>query len=69
MSGRALSRWLPAARQTVTILQAIAEPDLPKRFLEPLRSVLWEPTSTYALRRMPAITDRKLAQTLTALAA
>ena len=39
------------------------------KFLEPLRSLLWEPTAIFALQRMPAITDRLLAQTVHALAA
>jgi len=60
---------LPASRQTLTILGNVVEPDLPKRFLEPLRSLLWEPTAIFALQRMPAITDRLLAQTVHALAA
>ena len=60
---------LPASRQTLSILGTVVEPDLPKRFLEPLRSLLWEPTAIFALQRMPAITDRVLAQTVNALAA
>jgi hypothetical protein len=66
-----LLEWLglPASRQTLVILGNVVEPDLPKRFLEPLRSLLWEPTAIYALQRMPAITDRMLAQTVHALAA
>ena len=60
---------LPASRQTLSILGNVVEPDLPKRFLEPLRSLLWEPTAIFALQRMPAITDRVLAQTVNALAA
>jgi hypothetical protein len=60
---------LPASRQTLTILRAIVQPDLPKRFLETLRSLLWEPTAAFALQRMPSITDRQLAQTCHALAA
>lgn len=66
-----LLEWigLPASRQTLAILCNVVEPDLPKRFLEPLRSLLWEPTAIFALQRMPAITDRMLAQTVHALAA
>jgi hypothetical protein len=66
-----LLEWLgvPASRQTLTILGNMVEPDLPKRFLEPLRNLLWEPTAIFALQRMPAITDRMLAQTVNALAA
>jgi hypothetical protein len=52
---------LPASRQTVTILRHLESPDLPKRFLEPLRTQLWEPRTIVALQRMPAITDRHLA--------
>jgi hypothetical protein len=66
-----LLEWLglPASRQTLAILANVAEPDLPKRFLEPLRALLWEPTAIFALQRMPAITDRMLADTVHALAA
>lgn len=60
---------LPASRQTCAILRAIVEPDVPKRLLEPLRSILWDPTSIFALQRMGAITDRDLARTCHALAA
>lgn len=66
-----LLEWLglPASRQTLGVLQAIVTPDVPKRFLEPLRTMLWEPTALFALKRMPAITDRELARTCHALAA
>lgn len=60
---------LPASRQTLAILHNLAEPDLPKRFLEPLRTMLWEPRTIFALQRMPAITDRQLARFCHALAA
>jgi hypothetical protein len=60
---------LPASRQTLAILQNVAEPDVPKRFLEPLRTMLWEPRSIFALQRVPAITDRFLAKACHALAA
>jgi hypothetical protein len=66
-----LLEWLglPASRQTLGILQSITEPDLPKRFLEPLRSLLWEPAAIFALQRMPAITGRELSRACHALAA
>lgn len=66
-----LLEWLglPASRQTLAVLQNIVEVDVPKRFLEPLRSLLWEPTALFVLQRMPAITDRELAKTCHALAA
>jgi hypothetical protein len=60
---------LPASRQTLAILRNIAEPDVPKRFLEPLRTMLWEPRTIFTLQRMPAITDRQLARHCHALAA
>lgn len=60
---------LPASRQTLGILQNVAEPDLSKRFLEPLRTLLWEPQTIFALQRLPAITDRQLARFCHPLAA
>lgn len=60
---------LPASRQTLGILNHVEEPALARRFLEPLRSMLWEPRSIFALQRMPSITDRQLARTVHALAA
>lgn len=60
---------LPASRQTIAILNNLADPDVPKRFLEPLRSMLWEPRSIFVLQRLPAITDRQLARFCHALAA
>lgn len=51
---------LPASRQTLNILRKVVEPDLPKRFLEPLRTLLWEPRSIFALQRNAEITDREL---------
>ncbi len=52
---------LPASRQTLAILSQLESPDLPRRFLEPLRTQLWEPRTLFALQRIPAITDRDLA--------
>lgn len=60
---------LPASRQTLGILRNVAQPDLPKRFLEPLRTLLWEPGAIFTLQRLPAITDRQLARYCHALAA
>lgn len=66
-----LLQWLglPASRQTLTILRNIADPDLPRRLLEPLRSALWEPEAIWALAHAPALTDESLAETCHALAA
>jgi len=60
---------LPASRQTLAILQNLADPHVPKRLLEPLRTMLWEPRAIFALQRLPAITDRQLARFCHALAA
>ena len=60
---------LPASRQTLAILRNIEEPDIPQRLLEPLRTMLWEPQTIFALQRLPAITDRQLARHCHALAA
>ncbi len=60
---------LPASRQTLGILNQLAEPDVPKRLLEPLRTMLWEPRAIFALQRMSAITDQQLARACHALAA
>jgi hypothetical protein len=64
-------QWLglPASRQTLAILQHIADPDLPRRLLEPLRTALWEPEAIWALSHAPTLTDARLAATCHALAA
>lgn len=64
-------QWLglPASRQTLAILRQIAEPDLPRRLLAPLRSALWEPEAIWALSHTPALTDDRIAATCHALAA
>lgn len=66
-----LLEWLglPASRQTLEILGQIVEPDLAHRFLEPLRTLLWEPRAIYALQDQGRITDRDLQQHCHALAA
>lgn len=66
-----LLEWLglPASRQTLAILHNLAEPDVAKRLLQPLRTMLWEPRAIFALQRLPAITDRQLAGFCHALAA
>ena len=66
-----LLQWLglPASRQTLAILRNIADPDLPRRLLEPLRSALWEPEVIWALLHEPVLTDEQLARACHALAA
>jgi len=60
---------LPASRQTLAILRNVAQPDLPKRWLGPLRTQLWEPQTIFALQRSPAITEPQLARYCHPLAA
>ena len=60
---------LPASRQTLAILRNVVQPNLPRRFLEPLRGMLWEPKALTALQRDPALTDRQLSRYIHALAA
>lgn len=64
-------QWLglPATRQARTILGNIADPDLPRRLLEPLRAALWDPETIWALSRSAALTDERLAVACHALAA
>lgn len=64
-------QWLglPASPQTVSILQHVADPDLPRRLLEPLRAALWEPEAIWVLSHGPALTDERLAEACHALAA
>jgi hypothetical protein len=66
-----LLEWLglPASRQTMAILQQISDPDLPLRFLEPLRTSLWEPETIWDLQHNGAITGRQLERFCHALAA
>ncbi len=64
-------QWLglPASRQTLAILRQVAEPDLPRRLLAPLRAALWEPEAIWALAHTPALTDERIAAACHALAA
>lgn len=60
---------LPASRHTLAILRNVVQPNLPRRFLEPLRNMLWEPKALSALQNSPALTDRQLSNYIHALAA
>jgi hypothetical protein len=64
-------QWLglPASRQTLAILRQIAEPDLSRRLLEPLRAALWEPEAIWALSHATTLTDARIAEACHALAA
>lgn len=64
-------QWLglPASRQTLTIVRNIADPELPRRLLEPLRTALWEPETMWSLLHVRTLTDERLAEACHALAA
>ncbi len=64
-------QWLglPASRQTLAILRQIADPDLSRRRLEPLRAALWEPEAIWALSHAATLTDARIAEACDALAA
>ena len=66
-----LLEWLglAASRQTLAILHNVVQAEIPKRLLEPLRAMLWEPHAIFVLQRLPAITDQTLTRTAHALAA
>ena len=60
---------LPASPQTLRVLRNVADPDLPWRLLEPIRTTLWEPNALFVLQKSPALDDRKLSRLCHALAA
>lgn len=66
-----LMEWIgvPASRQTIAILHNIADPDVPKRLLDRLKELLWEPAAISALARCPSMSDRDLTRMCHALAA
>lgn len=60
----ALLEWLglPATREALDILGRIAEPDLARCRLEPIRARLWAPEYTWLLSRVGAVGERELAR-------
>lgn len=60
---------LPATRQALDALNHIADVELAKRLLEPVRETLWNPVGTGALTRAESINERDLAATCAVLAA
>lgn len=60
---------LPASRPALTVLRNLIDPDVPRRLLEPLRSLLWQPVASSMLQRVTELTDRELARYCHALAA
>jgi hypothetical protein len=58
---------LPASRQALAVLRNFADPEVPYRFLEAVRRILWDPP--VAWRRDALITDKQVAFFCGALAA
>lgn len=67
----ALLEWLglPATREALDILNRIAEPDLARRLLEPIRARLWAPEYTWYFRSVDALTEREISRCCAPLAA
>lgn len=66
-----LLEWLglPAGRSTLAALRNFADPEIPRRFLAPLRTVFWEESILISLERAPVVTDLDLARHCHRLAA
>jgi hypothetical protein len=66
-----LLEWLglPASRSMLAALRNFADPEIPRRFLSPLRSVLWDEPTVATLERAPVVTDLDLARHCHVLAA
>lgn len=60
---------LPARRETLAALANFSDPEIPRRFLAPLRTVLWDAPTVAALERAPVVTDVDLARHCHVLAA
>jgi hypothetical protein len=67
----AVLEWLgmPASRETFLILHNMTDPDVPRRLLEPLRALLWQPMGRFVLQRTPELTDRQMSHYCHELAA
>jgi hypothetical protein len=66
-----LLEWLglPARRETLAALANLADPEVPRRFLAPLRTVLWDITTANAFEHAAVVTDIDLARHCHRLAA
>ena len=60
---------LPATRQTLSALKNFADAEVPRRFLAPLRTVLWDDATLTLLERAAVVTDIDLARHCHRLAA
>lgn len=59
-----LLEWLglPATRHTLAALRNLADPEVPRRFLAPLRTVLWDGPVLATFERAEVVTDLDLAR-------
>lgn len=66
-----LLEWLglPATPKTLTALRNFADPEIPRKFLAPLRTILWDGPTITTLERSNVVTDLDLARHCHALAA
>jgi hypothetical protein len=66
-----LLEWLglPATPRTLAALRNFADPEIPRRFLMPLRTVLWDAPTLESLERSTVVTDIDLARHCHRLAA
>lgn len=66
-----LLEWLglPATRQTLAALRNLADPEVPRRFLAPLRTLLWDRATVATFERAEVVTDLDLARHSRRLAA
>ncbi len=66
-----LLEWLglPATRQSLAALRNFADAEIPRRFLAPLRTVLWDDATLTTFERASVVTDLDLARHCHRLAA
>ncbi|QYM79219.1 hypothetical protein K0B96_00975 [Horticoccus luteus] len=60
---------LPASRSTLAILGRVADPDLPRRLLAPIRAALWQPAAVLRFERRAVLSENTLLRDCSALAA
>ncbi|PTX91321.1 hypothetical protein [Opitutus sp. ER46] len=60
---------LPATRHALAALRNLADPEVPRRFLAPLRTLLWDASLASRLEQTPVVTDLDLARHCHRLAA
>jgi hypothetical protein len=60
---------LPATRRALTALRNFADPEIPRRFIAPLRTLLWDGVTVRTLESTTVVTDVDLARHCHRLAA